>query len=249
MGDDQVRPLHHRVLALMAVAAVLAAVVWFFVHDDDQPSGNQGGATSSAPRETPDAVEQVPETPPPGGVDLPTGAARDRGYPVEFPHTDLGAVAVQIEVARAQIGFAYDHASEVAEIYAADDDREVFVDRARDGVELARKQAGVRLDGAAKAPASYATTPVAFTVEEFRDDYYVVNVLCYLSITTVDGEVADTFYSGAQLVAWVDGDWKLVTGSKNDRRQLLEEPQPSAAAPGSDEFDKQGWILLSGSQR
>lgn len=238
------------VVTVLAIAALAAAMVWFIARDD-AATGTQASEPSSVLRyeQSNGTAEVAPETSPTGGVGLPQGASRAGGHPVGFPHTDLGAVAVQVAVARGQIGFEYDQAAEIAEVYAAPGDRDVFIERSRDGVELAREQAGVPEQGAVPAPASYAATPIAFTVDKLDVDYYVVNVLCYLTVTTVDGDVEDILYNGTQLVRWIDGDWKLVAGSSAEKNELIDEGQPDAAAPGTKEFAKQGWILIAGAPR
>jgi len=96
------------------------------------------------------------------------------------------------------------------------------------------------------APASYAVTPVAFTVEELDTDYYVVNLLSYITLTTTEGKVSDFLYAGTQPVRWTDGDWKLVQGTGAEYQQLIDEGQPKAVAPGTPEFDQAGWIPIDG---
>jgi len=230
---------------LAAIAVLVAGVVWFVARGDDAAAGGQQpGETSS----TEGAVSEqlAPETPPEDGVVLPRGASEVDGYPVQFPYTDLGAVAVQAEVAKGQVGFDYDQAITIAGIYAAPEDKATFEQRSRDAVALRRKQAGVAAQGEVPSPASYAVTPVAFTVDELDTDYYVVNLLSYVTLTTTEGKVSDFLYAGTQLVRWTDGDWKLVQGSGAEYQQLIVEGQPQAVAPGTPEFEQAGWISING---
>ena len=241
-----------RVAALVAIACLVATAVWFGARGRtaDDEAGNDK-TTSDPTSSTQPAVEQVaPETAPTDGVVIPTGAEQVNGYPTKFPQTDLGAVALQIEVAKAQVGFDYDQAVTVAGLYANPEDKAVFEERARDAVALRRQQAGVPKDGDVPAPASYAVTPIAYTLEELGTDYYAVNLLSYVTLTTADGEVKDGLYAGTQLMKWleVDGDWdwRLVQGSPEDIQHLVEQGQPQAVAPGTPEFKQAGWVPING---
>ena len=247
-----------RVGALVAIACLVGTVVWLGVRggpadntggSDKPAAGDASSATQSGDFEG--AVEQVaPETTPTDGVVIPTGADQVNGYPAHFPNTGLGAVALQIGVAEAQVGFDYEQAVTVAGLYADPDDRSVFEARARDAVALRRQQAGVPKEGGVPPPASYAVTPIAYTLEELGTGYYAVNLLSYVTLTTADGEVKDGLYAGTQLMKWleVDGvwDWRLVQGSTDDIQHLLEEGQPRAVTPDTRAFKRAGWVRING---
>jgi len=245
--DDDSRSTLVRIGILVAIACVVATVVWVGAHtrSDDSAEGNNENSSDQTAQNV--AVDQVaPDTAPADGVVIPTGADQADGYPTGFPATDLGAVALQVEVAKAQIGFDYDQAVTVAGLYASPEDKTLFEDRARAAVALRRQQAGVPKEGDVPPPASYAVTPVAYTLEELDTGYYAVNLLSYVTLTTADGKVKDNLYAGTQLMRWLDGDWRLVQGSEADLEHLVTEGQPQAAAPGTPEFDKAGWIGING---
>lgn len=252
-GNDS-RSTLLRVAALVAIAWLVATAVWFGARGrtGDDGGGNDKTTFSDPVSSTQSGqraaeVEQVaPDTAPTDGVVIPTGADLVNGYPTKFPQTDLGAVALQIEVAKAQVGFDYDQAVTVAGLYADPDDKAVFEERARDAVALRRQQAGVPKDGDVPAPASYAVTPIAYTLEELGTDYYAVNLLSYITLTTADGEVKDGLYAGTQLMKWLNGDWRLVQGSAEDIQHLLEAGQPQAVAPDTPEFKRTGWVPING---
>ena len=149
---------------------------------------------------------ESPQTSPKGGVVLPKGAEQVNGLATKFPDTDLGAVATQVAVSRAQIGFDYDTAVTAVGTYAAPEETAVFEQRARLAVAERRKAAGVPADGEATAPASYAVTPVAYHLQELHTDYYAVTLLSYITLTTTGGKSKDGFYAGTQLVKWVETD-------------------------------------------
>lgn len=245
-----------RIGALVAIASLVAAAVWVAVGGrtgdaaggSDKTSSN-GPASSTMPsfgveQTAPDTTEPAPN----GGVLIPGGAEQTSGYPTRFPRTDLGAVALQIEVARAQVGFDEDQAVRVAGLYAAPADKGVFEERARAAVALRRRQAGVPTHGDVPAPASYAVTPLAYTLEELGIDYYAVNLLSYVTLTTSDGEVKDSLYAGTQLMRWleVDGvwDWRLIQGTTDDIQHLVRARQPQAAAPNTPRFRRGGWVPI-----
>jgi hypothetical protein len=232
--------------ALVAIACLVATVVWLGARGraggDDKPA-----AVNSSTTEQTSASDQIaPANAPKDGVVIPEGADRVTGYPSKFPHSDLGAVGLQVEVARAQVGFDYDQAVTVAGLYAAPADRLVFEDRARAAVAVRRRQAAVPKGVDVPAPASYAVTPIAYTLEELGTDYYAVNLLSYVSLTSADGHVKDGLYAGTQLIQWIAGGWRLVRGSAADVQHLLEEGQPQAVAPGTPEFEQAGWVLIHG---
>jgi hypothetical protein len=244
-----------RVAALVTIACLVAFAVWFGARDRTGDEGAGNDNTSSDPTaSTQPAVEQVaPETAPTDGVLIPTGAEQVDGYPISFAQTDLGAVALQIEVAKAQVGFDYDEAVSVAGLYATPEDEADFEERARVAVTLRRQQAGVPKNGDVPAPASYAVTPIAYTLQELGTDYYAVNLLSYVTLTTADGEVKDGLYAGTQLMKWLevngDWDWRLVQGSTEDIQHLVEQGQPQAVAPGTPEFKNAGWVPINGASQ
>lgn len=89
-------------------------------------------------------------------------------------------------------------------------------------------------------------TPIAYTLEELGADYYAVNLLSYVTLTTADGEVKDGLYAGTHLLKWRDGDWRLVQGSSEDIEDLVQEGQPQAVAPNTPEFKRAGWVPING---
>jgi hypothetical protein len=251
MTDSNSRSNLLRIGALVAIACLVATAVWLGARGRADGSGKTTAGDPASSSTQSSGVEQIaPETAPTDGVVIPGGADQANGYPSGFPQTDLGAVALQIEVAKAQIGFDYDQAVTVAGLYADPADKAVFEERARDAVALRRQQAGVPKDGDVPAPASYAVTPIAYTLEELGTDYYAVNLLSYVTLTTADGEVKDGLYAGTQLMRWLEvdgvGDWRLVQGSSEDIEHLVQQGQPQAVAPNTAEFKQAGWVPING---
>jgi len=254
MGESRTTLL--RVGVLVAIAVLVATAVWLGARGrtDDNTGADEttGDSTSQAGQQGQNvSVDQVaPESAPADGVVIPTGADQVDGYPTRFPQTDLGAVALQVEVAKAQVGFDYDQAAAVAGLYANPEDKGVFEQRARDAVALRRQQAGVPKEGDVPPPASYAVTPIAYTLEELDTGYYAVNLLSYVTLTTANGKVSDGLYAGTQLMRWLEvdgvGDWRLVQGSTADIEHLVSTGQPKAVAPGTPEYKQAGWIPING---
>ena len=250
-----------RVAVLVVIAIVAATAVWIGTRGDDgntdrdgagagtssEAAGAGGSGGSASERVAPENAAAAPAE----GVSIPTGSTQSDGYPTGFPYTDLGAVALQVELAKAQVGFDYDQAATVARLYSDPADQAVFEQRSHDAVALRRDQAGVPAEGEVPAPASYAVTPVAYTLTELDTDYYVVNLLSYVTLTGVDSEARDGLYAGTQLVRWVadpdadnGGDWKVVEGSTTDLENLVAQGQPKAVAPETKEFEAEGWIMI-----
>lgn len=247
-----------RIAVVVVIAVVAATAVWLGTRGggDADDSGSQTVGDTGAPAAnggsgSEQLAPESPEAAPAAGVTLPAGSSETNGYPTGFPYTDLGAVALQVELAKAQLGFDYDQTASVAKLYADPADQAVFEQRSHDAVALRRQQAGVPAEGEVPAPASYAVTPVAYTLEELDTDYYVVNLLSYITLTSVDGESRDGLYAGTQLVRWIadpeadnGGDWKVVEGSSDDIQQLVEQGQPKAVAPETPQFTQAGWIMI-----
>ena len=79
------------------------------------------------------------------------------------------------------------------------------------------------------APASYAVTPVAYTLEELDTDYYAVNLLSYITLTTTEGKVSDGLYAGTQLIRWLRRRLGLAAGPGQRRgHQHLVQRRPAA---------------------
>lgn len=252
-GNDDSRATLVRIGILVAIASMVATVVWLGARsraDDAGSPDTTGGVTSSQSGQNVSVEQVAPDTAPADGVVIPPGADQVDGYPTRFPQTDLGAVALQVEVAKAQIGFDYDQAAAVAGLYATPEDKAVFEERARAAVALRRQQAGVPKEGIVPPPASYAVTPIAYTLEELDTGYYAVNLLSYVTLTTANGKVSDGLYAGTQLMRWLEvdgvGDWRLVQGSTEDIEHLVSTGQPKAVAPGTPEYKQAGWIPING---
>jgi hypothetical protein len=255
MGESRTTLL--RVGVLVAIAVLVATAVWLGARgrtDDnsgaDKTSGDSSSQTGQQQGQNVSVDQVAPESAPADGVVIPTGADQVDGYPTRFPQTDLGAVALQVEVAKAQVGFDYDQAAAVAGLYANPEDKAIFEQRARDAVALRRQQAGVPKEGDVPPPASYAVTPIAYTLEELGTGYYAVNLLSYVTLTTANGKVSDGLYAGTQLMRWLEvdgvGDWRLVQGSTADIEHLVSTGQPQAVAPGTPEYKQAGWIPING---
>ncbi|WP_068114001.1 hypothetical protein [Nocardioides dokdonensis] len=251
MGESRTTLL--RVGVLVAIAVLVATAVWLGARgrtDDSSGTDKTSGDSSSQPgsRGRTSRSTRSPESAPADGVVIPTGADQVDGYPTRFPQTDLGAVALQVEVAKAQVGFDYDQAAAVAGLYANPEDTAVFEQRARDAVALRRQQAGVPKEGDVPPPASYAVTPIAYTLEELDTGYYAVNLLSYVTLTTANGKVSDGLYAGTQLMRWLEvdgvGDWCLVQAAP--QTSSTWSPQPKAVAPGTPEYKQAGWIPING---
>lgn len=250
MGES--RTILLRVGALTVIAVLVATAMWLGARgraDENGGSDQTSGSSSQGAQNV--SIEQVaPHTAPADGVVIPTGSDVVDGQPTRFPATDLGAVALQVAVAKAQVGFDYDQAVGVAGRYADPADKTVFEQRARDAVALRRQQAGVPKGGDVPPPASYAVTPIAYTLEQLDTGYYAVNLLSYVTLTAANGKVGDSLYAGTQLLRWteVDGvsDWRLVQGSDADINHLVSEGQPKAVAPGTPGYRQAGWIPING---
>lgn len=209
-------------VVLVVVAAVAAATVVVVIADRDH---NAPGAVDASTASSLSASAHDVDTIPMGSV-----------------HDGLGAVSTAVAVTRAQIGFDPDQAAAVAAVYADPAERAAFEDLARGAVAARRAQAGVGSTEAAPPPASYAATPLAYTVDEVAPDQLAVHVLSWITLTSTTAEIKDHLYVGTQVLRWSD-DWRLVMPTADLRRDLAEQ-QPPAATPGSRAFTRAGWVLI-----
>jgi len=230
-------------IGLVVLAALAATAVWLGTRDSGA-SANNPTSPSTAART--DAITHLaPTVAPEGGVILPEGSDQIDGLPVKFPYSDLGAIALQVAVTKAQIGFEVTQALALTDIYVADEARGHFADRIRASVALRRQQAGVPETGEPPAPASYAMSPIAYQLEELGPDYYAVSMLSYVTFTTVTGQTRDGYYTGIQFVKWTKGDWKVVQGAPSDLERLSTQSLPASVGPEDPRFLADGWIPLS----
>lgn len=247
-----------RPTVIATIVAMVAASVFLLTRDGPAGSADSAGEDRSDDRSSTVSVDtgssiarEAPTAAGAAGVDLPDGGEVVNGYPTRFPHSDLGPVAAQAALARAQIGFDYNQAIDLTDIYGDPDPnvRARLATRARLAVKLRREQAGIPATGTIPAPASYALTPIAFTLKELGTDYYAVNLLSYVSVTNGNGATRDSLYAGTQLFKWIDEDWKVVEGSPSEINALARQGQPKPAVPGTPEFVRAGWILIQGEPR
>lgn len=244
--DTGHRPSRRVLTAVVGIVVVLIGVaIWLHGKPDPTGAGN-GAAPGQSASNTAEISREVPADPPSDGVALPEGTDQIAGYATGFPASDLGAVSAQVAIARAQVGFDYNQAAQVAGIYAAPDTRAVLEERSRAAVALRRDQAGVSADGKVPAPASYAVTPVAFTLEELDSGNYAVSLLSYVSLTDAEGTIGDFLYCGTQVFGWIEGDWKVIQPSQADLEHLVATGPPPAVAPETPEYERAGWITIRG---
>lgn len=233
--------------AALAVAVILMAAV-LFTQSGGQP--DRTGLTNevTSPSATPLAAGAASEAAPADQVMLPAASDQVDGYPVGFAHTDLGAVSALVEFNRAQIGFDYDQSAAIARLYSAPDDADAVEARANEAVANRRQQLGVPPTGDPAAPAAFALTPFAFTIDELDTDYYAVTVLSLATTTNTNGEVRNLYYSGTQLVCWIStgegGDWKVAEPSADDAEQVAGLSRLPAVGPTNPQFADSGWIAV-----
>lgn len=230
-------------IGLIVLAALAATALWLGARDSGDSARNPISPTAAD--RTGRAVHLAPAEAPEGGVMFPEGSDQIDGHPVEFPYSDLGAVALQVAVTKAQIGFDVNQALALTDIYVAEEDRSYFADRIRASVALRRQQAGVSKTGEPPAPASYAMSPIAYQLEELGPDYYAVSMLSYVTFTTATGQTRDGYYTGIQFVKWIKGDWKVVQGTPSDLEHLSTQGLPASVGPHDPQFLADGWISLS----
>ncbi|MFF3668641.1 hypothetical protein [Microtetraspora malaysiensis] len=216
------------VAVVVVVAIVLIVGMWRVV-----------GAASTTP--TP--------SPAPSSVALaqPMAYEGNGGYPIGFPHTELGAVSAAAAALEAAWTLDGEQAEQAAMLYAPPEQRKAASDGARAAVSGWRETLGLPKEGKLPEGASLRTQTIGVQWRPRAQDQVEVSVLVQVTATTGGDDNGPTYsspYAMTLLMVWYPG----VRGENQGDWVNIPDPTPptvpQAALPGTPEFAAAGWKPL-----
>jgi hypothetical protein len=167
------------------------------------------------------------------------------GFPVRFPHTELGAASAAAAALEGAWTLDAEQAMAAAELYAPPAQRELVREGARSVAEGWRKTLGLPVDGELPAGAVMRISTTGVQWRARSGDEVHVSLLVQLSATRGGGVADPTFsssYAMNLLMAWQPdlrgGDWANIP----DPRPVAV---PAVAAPGTSAFTAAGWTAIA----
>ncbi|MER7129670.1 hypothetical protein [Streptosporangium saharense] len=234
-------PRNNRRMVLVVVSMVgailLAAVMWRVVGGGQEP---QVVSTVSTAEDGG------------GGVVLaqPSGYESEAGYPVGFPHTDLGAASAAAAALEGAWTLDVAQAEHAAVLYAPPEQRETALAGARAAVAGWRQTLGLPRTGPLPEDAAMRTRTIGIQWRSRSKDLVQVSVLVQVTATKGVGDTDPTYSSPFAmnlLMSWnptmrgpSQGDWVNIPDP-------VTTTVPQVSLPGTPEFTAAGWKPLAGS--
>ncbi|MEU6737731.1 hypothetical protein [Streptosporangium sandarakinum] len=233
LGSPSRSPRRMIIVVVSIVGAILAAVWGWHVL--------RPGAEPPTVRVTNAATDSVV-------LATPSGYEGQAGYPVGFPHTELGAVSAAAATLEAAWTLDAAQAEQAAVLYVPPDQQEAARTGARDTVASWRETLGLPKTGALPDGAAMRTRTIGVQWRVRAQDQIQVSVL--VQVTATKGtQDTDPIYSSPYamnlLMTWHPD---MRAGGKGDWVNI-PDPSPGAlpavALPGTPEFTAAGWKSLS----
>ncbi|GLX01821.1 hypothetical protein [Microtetraspora sp. NBRC 16547] len=196
-----------------------------------------------------DATSAPTPTPTPTAIALaqPLAYEGDAGYPIGFPHTELGAASAAAAALEAAWTLDGAQAEQAAVLYAPPEQRKAASDGARAAVSGWRATLGLPKDGKLPEGASLRTQTIGVQWRARAQDQVQVSILVQVTATTGgdgDGPTYSSPYAMTLLMAWYPG----VRGDNQGDWVNIPDPTPPAVPqttlPGTPEFAAAGWKPL-----
>ncbi|WP_067184884.1 hypothetical protein [Microtetraspora niveoalba] len=212
-------------VVVVVVAVVLIAGMWRVV----------GASSTPSPSPAPTAVTLA----------QPLAYEGEAGYPVGFPHTDLGAVSAAAAALEAAWTLDGEQAEQAAMLYAPPEQRKAASDGARAAVSGWRETLGLPKEGKLPEGASLRTQTIGVQWRARAQDQVQVSVLVQVTATTGgDGPTYSSPYAMTLLMAWYPGVRGDGRGDWVNIPDPTPPPVPQTALPGTPEFTAAGWKSL-----
>ncbi len=202
-----------------------------------------GGSSSHSP--APHALPTTPSTPPstaaspppatsatatPGTIVLPHAAGLENGLAVRWPHTDEGAVAMNV-AANTALGASFDLDREASiKRTLAPTFRQAVPEVIR-VIRSARAKSGIPADGPLPAGVLSSITDSMAKIVASHGDQRTVCTWGVLRITGVPvptNAPSTTCY----LIGWVHGDWRIVGDGPDQPQTVFTPGDPAPVAAG-----------------
>ncbi|GIH75413.1 hypothetical protein [Planobispora longispora] len=227
------RAFRRRLLIAAAAAAVIAAALagWSLLRGGPDP---QRPAASGAPATVTLAT--------------PSAYRGDAGYPIGFPHTELGAVSAAAAALEAAWTLDPAQAEQAAVLYALPEHREAARDGAGATVGGWRRTIGLSEEGSLPEGAALRTRTVGVQWHNRAEDQVQVSLLVQVTATKGVKEAGPTYsspFAMSVLMVWRPG-IRDGTGDWLNAPDPLPAVVPAIAAPGTPEFTAAGWKAVTG---
>ncbi|MET9340483.1 hypothetical protein [Nonomuraea sp. NPDC003804] len=188
----------------------------------------------------------------PGADDGPVTLAEPAGYhgaagfPIGFPHTELGAASAAAATLEAAWSLDDVQATAAAQLYAPPEQQEAARAGAVSATKGWRRTLGLPEEGSLPAGAAMRSSTIGIRWQERAEDQILVSVLVQVTATKGDsGPVYSSPYAMNLLMTWHPtlrgGDWV----NTPDTRPAAAPP---AAAPGTPQFTAAGWRPIARTQ-
>lgn len=179
----------------------------------------------------------------------PSGYEGEAGYPVGFPHTELGAASAAAAALEAAWTLDLEQAEQAAVLYAPPEQHDAARGGAQEAVAGWREILGLPKDGALPEGAAMQTRTIGIQWKARAKDQVQVSVLVQVTATKGVQDTDPTYsspYAMSLLMSWNPdmrganrGDWVNIPDP-------LSATVPQVALPGTPEFTAAGWKPLSG---
>ena len=177
--------------------------------------------------------------PPALTVRLPASTTQRFGVPTGFGRSPEGATATAVSLLRTTATWDYDAADRAIQAYSRAAD--VSVQRTRMRTGISRSRSALKLPATGPVPATYRieVIPVGVYWTVVNPTTVDVSILLRASSATTGRQGVAELRNAQYRMTWVEGDWR---NSFLDPSQATR--QPDAAAPGTPQFNTQGWKAL-----
>ncbi|MBE1560202.1 hypothetical protein [Nonomuraea africana] len=212
LGPVRRRHTIRRVAAVVVAVLVVAVAAWLL-----RPGSDTGPVTLAEP----------------------AGHHGEAGFPIGFPHTELGAASAAAATLEAAWTLDETQATAAAQLYAAPEQQEAARAGAVGATRGWRRTLGLPEEGSLPAGAAMRSSTIGIRWQERAEDQILVSVLVQVTATKGDsGPLYSSPYAMNLLMTWHPtlrgGDWV----NTPDTRPVAAPP---AAAPGTPQFTAAGW--------
>ncbi|MER6845808.1 hypothetical protein [Streptomyces platensis] len=252
LQEQATRRMRRLVIALVAVVVILGALVVGLVagsgssKPDPKGPGAHRAPSSAEPSPTESASdEDSGYVAPQKWVKLPDGKKREKGFPVQFPHTGEGAVSMLVSSSRNS--FSWDAKQVEANIrtYMVSSYTERMASAAGQAAQGVREHTGMPGSGPLPKGAKLTAWPIGVQWVEKDADHVSAFVLTRLTTVPGAGKKAKTeLISLPSAATWEKGDWRIEPTPPNETQTA---PEPGDL--GSNQFNRSGWIAIQEGDR
>ncbi|MGC5010060.1 hypothetical protein ACLQ2R_04790 [Streptosporangium sp. DT93] len=236
-------PTNRRRMLIVVVSIVgailLAAGAWQLLRATLDPAGATASQSTGSAGNAGDTIRLA----------APSGYEGAAGYPVGFPHTELGAASAAAAALEAAWTLDGEQAEQAAVLYAPPDQHDAARAGAREAAAGWREILGLPKDGALPEGAAMRTRTIGVQWRARERDQIQVSVLVQVTATKGVNDTDPTYsspYAMSLLMVWHPGLRGADRGDWVNVPDPLTTSVPPVALPGTPEFTTAGWKPVSG---